>query len=300
MRRGLLASVVVLCGCDGVFKLTEVPPPAADSAGIDAGGIDAVSACRYATVAADEPGKDEDGDGTINSLDPCPTVPGVTDHDEDADGIPDACDLCPTIVAAGDDADCDMVGAACDPDDSITHVQTIYGFGDAIGLSVYEVTVADDRVTGPTDPSGGDISTMAAVKPAGRYEISGHVRQIDASYRSIGIDFEDTEMGGHYELELGLDDVYWGVLITKDNATLTDPVTGLAKHDHGAPGLTELAYRIVVDYDGTRLTVTLSGDLTDTVSVAATLGSIRYGAGLYHDVPRSDLEVDWLRRVATE
>lgn len=291
----MVASVVVLCGCDGVFRLTELPPPAADAA-----GSDAVAACRYAMVAAAEPGKDEDGDGVINSVDSCPTVPDAAEHDEDADGIPDGCDPCPMIVAAGDDADCDMVGAACDPDDSIPHVQTLYGFGDSIGLSVYAVTVADDRATGPTDPSGGDISTMTAVEPSGRYEISGHLRLIDASYRSIGIDFDDVEMGGHYELELGLDAGYWAVLITKDNVSLDDPITGPAKHEHGAPGLAEVAYRIVVDYDGTRLTATLSGDLSDTVSATATLGNIRYGAGYFHDLPRSDIEVDWLRRVAAE
>jgi hypothetical protein len=292
----LLVFAVVLGGCDGVFKLVELPPVA------DADVTDQAQAqaCRYATIAADEPGQDEDGDTVINSMDSCPTVADNTEHDEDHDGTPDPCDPCPMLAAAGDDAECDLIGAACDPDEGVAQVQTFHGFGDASAFVLYEVMVIDDRATGPTNAAGGDILTSTAVTPIGRYEISGHVRQVDENYRSIDIQLEDVGAGSHYELELGLEAGYWSLSITKDNVVQNDPLTGPAKSEHGPPGMTEVAYRLVVDYDGTRLTVTLAGDLNDTVSTAAVLGNVRYGASFYHDVPRSDIEVDWLRRVAPE
>ncbi len=289
--------MVVLFGCDGVFKLTEVPPP---TMGADAANVDTVSACRYATIAADEPGQDEDGDSTINSLDACPTVPYASTHDEDMDGVFDDCDPCPTIVASGDDSECDLVGAACDPDDGAAHVQKLFGFGDAGGLQVYKVAITEDQAQGPSGATSGDISTLTAVTPVGRFEIRGRVHQIDADYRSIGIDFDEEGSGAHYEIDLGIDQLYWIFSISKDDVVVSDPITGPAKSEHGAPGLTDVAFRIVVDYDGTTLTATLSGDLTASVSATVSLGNVRYGAGFYNDAPTSVIEVDWLRRVAPQ
>jgi hypothetical protein len=56
----------------------------------------------------------------------------------------------------------------------------------------------------------------------------------------------------------------------------------------------------VVDYDGTALTLRVTGDYTATTSAAVALGPVRFGFGTYHDASTPVVEVDYLRRVVRQ
>jgi hypothetical protein len=99
--------------CRRLRRSLPLPPDAAADA-TDA-LVDA-SLCEYATLS---PNGDTDMDGVLNAMDRCPTVALEAVHDEDGDSILDACDPCPMTVVAGDDLDCDLIGAACDPTPTI-------------------------------------------------------------------------------------------------------------------------------------------------------------------------------------
>lgn len=279
---GLLA---VLSGCDGVFNIREVPPPA--DASIDA------PMCRYLSVASAEPGQDEDDDMLINSVDPCPTVPFAGDHDEDGDGIPDDCDPCPMLQASGDDAECDLVGAACDPDDTVSHEQTIHGFGDSIDLGIDDLLLQDDQIRGPFAATFGRVLVIPPVSPIARYEIAGRIRAIDSVYRSISIDLVDQASGEGLECQLEMDSGYSTISISRADVDLATLALG--------PPMTDpVEYRLVAAYDGTQLTMSVTGNLIGMISAPVSLGSVRYGAGLYHNGSAAVVEVDYLRRVATK
>jgi hypothetical protein len=222
VNRAAFWLVVLAAGCDGVFKLTELPrpPDAAADVMVDA------SLCEYATLS---PNADKDMDGVINAIDPCPTVALEGSHDEDGDSIVDACDPCPMTIVAGDDLDCDLLGAACDPDDTVPHAQTFFGFGDTKGLSVGAVVVANDRVTGPSGVKSGSVLSSSPVSPIGRYEIVGHIRQIDAVYRSISLDFVDSGAGATYECQLSMDSGFASIDIQRNNVSLALQMLGIRR-----------------------------------------------------------------------
>lgn len=75
--KGVLVTVVALCGCDRVFGLER--PPQVD-----------------APLEVDAPPPDEDGDGILDTIDACPGT-FDTREDRDDDGLPDACDPHPDV-----------------------------------------------------------------------------------------------------------------------------------------------------------------------------------------------------------
>lgn len=275
--RGPLLLVLLVAGCDGLFKLGEVPAPDGDR-------------CDYATLPDDG---DEDMDTIINGLDRCPTVASEGDHDEDGDGTVDACDPCPMVEIAGTDDDCDLVGVACDVDDSTPHVQTFFGFGDAKGLSTSDVVIANDRLGLPSGSTVGSVRTTAAVSPIGRYETAGRVTQIDDAYRSIAITLTDTTTGFRYEGQLALDNAYAELVIQRDNVNLTS--LSLSK-----PQSPEVAFQLFLEYDGVTLTARIVGDYEGSTSFVASLGPVTYGVTGNHDTSMPVNEVDYLRRIAPQ
>src|SRR5512143_3244286 len=146
----LLLVLAGLGGCDRVFELRHV-----ESSTVDAAMQGDGSTCPTALA----PDGDEDHDGALNATDPCPRVANEDPHDEDGDATPDVCDLCPTLAgsAAGADADCDGLGAACDPDDAIPHERQFNGFGSSLELTLEGgMTVSKDQLVAKL-PGDGDF-----------------------------------------------------------------------------------------------------------------------------------------------
>jgi hypothetical protein len=271
--------VLWAAACDGVFKLSPVPSP------IDGPG----AGCDY--LAPLPPNGDKDLDSEINSVDACPTVPDEGTHDEDGDLTLDACDPCPMLMVDGSDEDCDLVGAACDPDEAVPHEQTFFGFGDTKGLVTSSVTFVSDQLQGPSGAMSGSVMTTDVATPIARYEIGGTVHAIDSQFRSVTVDLLDVTTAGFFSLRLGLDDGYAALDIRQNNNVVIARALPM-------PTAFEVAFKLVVDYDGTLLKLTISGDFTSSVSMPAVLDTVRYGVTVFHDTGQNTLAVDYLRRIA--
>lgn len=139
VRREIGLALILVAGCDKVLGLQRKPPDASSSMGIDA------AACG----ASSTPGLDDDGDGEVNETDVCPRVPHQGTADEDLDGVPDDCDPCPQLVgaAAGDDPECDGMGAACDPQPDAQNTTRFFGFATDQGLVLERTLIVNGNAT---------------------------------------------------------------------------------------------------------------------------------------------------------
>jgi hypothetical protein len=72
----LVALVLVVGGCDAVFRLDTVPAPDSERS----------LSCKQKTM------HDEDGDGVVDACDDCPGIADPAQADVDSDGVGDACD----------------------------------------------------------------------------------------------------------------------------------------------------------------------------------------------------------------
>lgn len=277
-------------GCDQIFRL-QAPP-------IDSG----VAVCAYATLAPDG---DEDRDGVLNANDQCPTVPTHGLHDEDLDGMPDECDLCPELALAGDDVDCDAVGAACDPDEAIEHTQTFYGFGSDTGLSL----IADGKITGDAfhftqGAAGyGGVRVTQRTPAPGSYEVHAIVSGIDATYWDLGILVTDVAASIEYAMQISVVNRTVSLGISEFRGDNLARVM-----DVGTVGTTA-TFTLRATIVGADVQFELLGDARASVSAtiptlpAAPLppGSITWGIAAYRDLPASPafrIEVPYMRRIA--
>ena len=153
--RWTLLGMLAWAGCDRVWGLERTPDE---------------MTCTAPLV----PDADDDHDGMLNRDDACPLVPNQVAHDEDQDGTLDDCDLCPQLVNPGADQDCDGLGAACDPDDTMPHERSWFGFDNARGLQVLAARFANDSLAAPEpgNEQGGAV-TLARVDITNDYEIAG-------------------------------------------------------------------------------------------------------------------------------
>ncbi|MFN0250911.1 MAG: hypothetical protein ACKV2T_28820 [Kofleriaceae bacterium] len=257
-------AVVHVAACDVVFGLTD---------------RDVTELCPYAELAPDA---DADRDGVLNEADACPLVADHDSHDEDRDGIADACDPCPALAAAGRDLDCDQLGAACDPDDTVPHVRQYFGFGSDIGLVLRnDFSVVDDAlVFQPTTANAyGRANVTTPIGPTATYELRGNVTGYDGGYSAFALEFRN--LGGDllfqvqltFIADIGKLAIETGTAETIVMETSTDePVLAF-----------DLALRL--DISGETLRATLSGlgtnEVTATVPMTTTM--MTWGVSAYRD-----------------
>ena len=283
MCRALLVAIAFgAVGCDRVFGL-DAP---------DAGP----ASCPYTQLAADG---DDDHDGALNGVDGCPLVADHELHDEDGDGIADACDPCPIYTAAGADLDCDAIGAACDPDDTIGHVQEFYGLGSTRGLMLYgDATLANDEFHFRQTADGyGRVRVTTASPATGRYEVHARVTGIDAMYWTSGFYVEDAT-GAQYRISVLADSGTGGLRILDPTGTV------LAATSLGTVG-TSIEYTLQLEITDTELRARVSGFGTGTAAamLPSPLGSIEWGFTSYRDNPFSstfEVAATYLSRIAPE
>jgi hypothetical protein len=281
--RVAVVAVVASTGCDDVFDLTYVAPPDAAIG----------SVCPYVVTMPDA---DRDNDGIPDAIDPCPLVPNHDPHDEDGDGIPDVCDPCPHLAVVSEDADCDMIGAACDPDDTVPHRQWFHAFHNANGLALFKSTVAGGQLRLPLQNEHyGEAFALPTVRANGTYEIAGTLSGLDQSYMEMSLIFAP-------ELELGEAPYY--------EVTLRNDVMGVFAIDRADQDLASIRlgglpstvqFHIAATITDTTLEASLSGFTTARLTAAIpTLTDFLYGVDLYRYDTGSglDLRVDYLRRVA--
>jgi hypothetical protein len=175
--------VLAASACHRVFDLETV------GTGSGSGTMDSGPQCEMAL----DPNLDEDSDGTLNGMDACPRVANHDPNDEDGDGTPDACDLCPQIAgeaAAGDDPECDRIGAACDPDSTIVHDRVFLGFGTASGLDLQDssVTSGQIRIVLDSNNSSGEAYRDGTYPASASYEIAGTITSATVmQYMSVAL-----------------------------------------------------------------------------------------------------------------
>jgi hypothetical protein len=90
-----------------------------------------------------------------------------------------------------------------------------------------------------------------------------------------------------------MDSGFASIEIQRNNVTLSIQTLG-------DPTTTDIQFQLVVDYDGSVLTLRVNGDYTATTSAPVALGQVRYGFGTYDDASVPVVEVDYLRRVARQ
>ncbi len=113
MRSWLVATLLVLAGCNKLLDLEHVDFPDRDGDG----GLQG----------------EHDGDIFPDDHDAAPGTP-----DEDADGIPDASDACPTVQSNGTDSDGDGLPDACDPSSSTQdEIQQVWLFRDQADTTAF-------------------------------------------------------------------------------------------------------------------------------------------------------------------
>lgn len=260
-------------------------------------GLERDGSCPYLRI---EPDSDEDGDGVLNGADDCPLVPGHDPHDEDGDGIPDGCDPCPMFADAGADRDCDAIGAACDLDDSIPHVQEFIGFGSSRGLQLTEdVAVAGDalqfRFSG-TEAHGQALVT-ATVPAAATYEFPARLAEIGDSFCRYGLKIYD-DSGADYEIFVAMSSGVAALRIRKSGVAtpLESAVVG------SFVGSADLTLRLEIA--DTTLTARVTGAQIGATEIATTLGAltdpVKYGISAYCDSggSASRFDVPYLTRTS--
>lgn len=278
-----VAVVASGAGCDQVFGLTQIAPP---------------TVCPYAVSM---PGDDRDNDGIPDDVDPCPLVANHDPHDEDGDGIPDACDPCPHLPIDSADADCDMIGAACDPDDTVPHRQWFYAFHNTSGLALYQSTVADGQLQLPLSGQNyGEAFAVPHVSANGTYEIAGTLSGLDGSYMEMSLIFAQ-------DAGLSAPIPYYEVSIRNNTAPGQYPVFLIEDSDEDLASIRQdelpstIAFRITATITDTTLDATLDGFTKARLAATITaLPQFVYGIDLFRsdtDSPHA-LRVDYLRRVA--
>jgi hypothetical protein len=288
--RGVFLVVVALgtpsFGCDEVFRLKSPP---LDSA-----------LCAYANLAPDD---DEDRDGVLNADDLCPTVPSHGPHDEDGDGAPDECDPCPELVSAGADAECDAVGAACDPDEAIAHKQFFYGFETVLGLRLSaEGKIAGDAFHFTQGAQNyGQVRVIQPNAVNGVYELQAMIFGIDASYSDISVFLRDVAANIDYQLKATINNHVVGLEVFQLPGTSLGQMGNLGS----VAATANLRLRVSI-IDATVL-VELLGDARGSLSVTipnlpAAPDSITWGIGGYRDPAASTatfrIEFPFMRRIA--
>ncbi len=282
--RGLLLGLVACtAGCDRVFEFNEHSAPMTCSAPL-------------------APDGDEDHDSILNGVDACALVPNQEDHDEDLDGALDACDLCPHLDPDGEDLDCDGLGAACDPDETVAHVQQFFGFGTGLGLDLDSAVIENDVLRAPIDSTAqiaGSARVKGRVPAAGTYELTGrflrttHPPTNDFGYIALRFDpslsnqylarISGGESGGPYgNFQIQLN----------DQTIATMPI---------GPLPTDGAFTLRVTISATEISASITGFTTATIStpLPAPLGDLEYWIESYHDVGSDFVaELAYLRRVA--
>jgi len=280
--------LLVMAACDGVFDLTKVSIPIDSTADNDADA----DGCPYTML---DPGANADQDSELNGADPCPLVTNQDLHDEDGDLVPDACDLCPQLGAAGDDADCDQLGAACDPAETMPHERVFFGFGSALGLDVRSnASVTGDQVVIALPGAEGEYgiaTTLTEVPCNAIYETTFTITGTfsEPGYQEAGLRFVD------------LDKRQWKIkLVSTSNARLAigdDVVTYTT--DVPLPTTQKIVMRAV--WTGTSITATVSGGTTGTLTaeVGAPAEPVTYGVSAYQDTnpPAMTVKFDYLDRI---
>jgi hypothetical protein len=232
--------------------------------------------CAYEHLSI---GNDDDVDGVLNEDDACPLVANHEVHDEDGDGTPDACDPCPPAREAGNDLDCDGIGAACDPDDTAPHVMQFFGFGSPNGLVVDSgATITEDVMRFVQGPDTYDeaIST-SRVSPDGIYELRADVTGINATGHELGfvLYFSD---GRSYQAMMYASTGGAGLALGDDQG---GPF--LADTQFPSPG-TSASFTLRLQISGRTLKLAIAGIATAqvTADMPATAPMLDYGVFVYH------------------
>lgn len=284
MRWPLVLGLVAVTGCDRLFEFNADP----------------VAATCAEPLAPDG---DEDHDSVLNGVDACPRVANQEAHDEDQDSTLDACDLCPQLVTAGADVDCDGLGAACDPDDTIPHIQEFFGFGSSRGIRLAEATVANDVLQLPipsTAQIAGSGHVDAPVDGDGTYEITGRFRRTThppaTDFGYVALRFTPLQGTVDYLARISGGDSggpYGYFQIQENGVSVAETSIGTLPLDG--------AFTLRVTITATTMDATLTGFATATLTVPLTapMGTVEYWIEAYHDVG-SDFVADIasLRRVA--
>jgi hypothetical protein len=258
----------VITGCGTVFTLdnVEAPPRCDYQQPLPAGG-------------------DLDQDTQLNAVDTCPRVASQTTDDEDADGIPDACDTCPQLAGAGDDLDCDGLGAACDPDDAVPHDRTFVGFGSPQPLALYgAVTLVDSVARFETNAETyGYAFVSEPVAPDGDYETGIEITAADVTFTQTSLVFQDSAgIGELFRIEVYNDsELHWAVRVWTnggDTYGMVNLPTGIT------PSSPHFTLRASIR--GQTVDAQLLGDLTATLTAPLTItlpSTVRFGVHWYRD-----------------
>lgn len=258
----VISGLLLLAGCDEVLGLKEIP---------DALVADAPPACPVDPLPT---GGDADGDGTLNEVDGCPFVANQSSNDEDGDTLLDACDPCPTIAGdlAGNDPDCDGIGAACDPSSEVPHVRLFYGFDSLTGIRFGEPAEDGEVVNGRVRMTMNNVNTysrMRLLDPTSQvatYELAGAIENNNyPNYWTMSLVVE-ASAALEFQLEKSMGDNTLSVALQRDDADLAIQPIGQAK------AIVDFHLRATIEADG-RMTAafTVSGV---TTPLAATTSPI--------------------------
>jgi hypothetical protein len=277
VRRGLTLLLLAAAGCDRVFGL-------ADLTGYHDGTSDARPQCDYEGL---DPARDDDGDGVLNGVDACPTVPSASPADEDGDQVPDACDLCPQFVMAGADGDCDGIGAACDPDDTLPHDRTFYGFADATGISLYQASVVDGAINfSYATNTFHSVRTLANHLPEGMFEATFVIRNNDTDFGEWSIVLLDGPNTSVLRFEIEFDADKWSLVVV-------DGMTDMAQVDIGSrPADVQFRLRGFIEGGTVRAELTGDGAATTMVTLPAVTKPVTMGLWSYRDSVSPTMTID--------
>lgn len=287
--------LVGLGACDRVFDLRHLDER---DTRVDADPVDVASSSCPGVLAPDG---DEDHDGVVNAIDACPRFANQDPHDEDSDATPDVCDPCPTLAgaSAGVDADCDGLGAACDPDDSIAHVRQFESFATSLGLQLegnMSVTMDQAVATLPASGGYGRASVLTPVSPSGTYETHFTITGFDVqAYQQVLLQLKDANAVMHAA----------GLIATTSRAELQ--IFSGSSGKIGSMAITPPPsggqVRLRMTVDGVHVTVDIAGDIVGQLQAdlpAAPVAPVQYNVDVYQDTnpPPLTVKFDYLTRAA--